>query len=136
MRDGARCAVQDQRLGTGHAVLQAAPYVSEGGRVLIRSGDVPLTRPETLKRLLEEHERAQNALTVLTMRLADPARYGRIVRNPRGDVEKIVEFKDATDEQRAIDEVNAGIYVFDADVLFENLRGLSTNNAQGEYYLT
>src|SRR5258708_6247448 len=129
-------AVQEQQLGTGHAVLQAAPYVAEGGRVLILSGDVPLTRPETLKRLLDEHERAQNALTVLTMRLADPARYGRIVRNPRGDVEKIVEFKDATDEQRKIDEVNAGIYVFDADALFENLRGLSTNNAQSEYYLT
>jgi bifunctional UDP-N-acetylglucosamine pyrophosphorylase/glucosamine-1-phosphate N-acetyltransferase len=132
----ARFAVQEQQLGTGHAVLQAAPYVGEGGRVLILSGDVPLTRPETLKRLLDEHERAENALTVLTMRLADPARYGRVVRNGRGDVEKIVEFKDASDEQRRIDEVNAGIYVFDADVLFENLRGLSTNNAQGEYYLT
>jgi bifunctional UDP-N-acetylglucosamine pyrophosphorylase/glucosamine-1-phosphate N-acetyltransferase len=132
----ARFAVQEQQLGTGHAVLQAAPLVAEGGRVLILSGDVPLTRPETLKRLLDEHERAQNALTVLTMRLADPARYGRIVRDTRGDVERIVEFKDATDEQRRIGEVNAGIYVFDADALFENLRGLSTNNAQGEYYLT
>ncbi len=132
----ARFAVQEQQLGTGHAVLQAAPYVAAGGRVLILSGDVPLTRPETLQRLLDEHERAQNALTVLTMRLADPGRYGRVVRNAHGAVERIVEFKDATDDQRGIDEVNAGIYVFDADALFENLRGLSTNNAQGEYYLT
>ena len=134
--DRARFAVQEQQLGTGHAVLQAAPYVAEGRRVLILSGDVPLTRPETLRRLLEEHERSRNALTLLTMRLSDPAKYGRIVRNGRGDVERIVEFKDATEAERKIDEVNAGIYVFDADGLFDNLRNLSTNNAQGEYYLT
>jgi bifunctional UDP-N-acetylglucosamine pyrophosphorylase/glucosamine-1-phosphate N-acetyltransferase len=134
--DRARFAVQEQQLGTGHAVLQAAPFVSGGGRVLILSGDVPLTRPETLRRLLDEHARANNALTVLTMRLDDPARYGRIVRNARNEVEQIVEFKDATDEQRQIGEVNAGIYVFEADALFDNLRNLSTNNAQGEYYLT
>lgn len=134
--DRARFAVQEQQLGTGHAVLQAAPYVAEGRRVLILSGDVPLTRPETLRRLLEEHERSRNALTLLTMRLSDPAKYGRVVRNGRGDVERIVEFKDATEAERKIDEVNAGIYVFDADGLFDNLRNLSTNNAQGEYYLT
>src|SRR5207237_9637544 len=132
----ARSAVRERQLAAGHAVLQADPYVSSGGRGLILSGDVPLTRPETLKRLLDEHERAHNALTVLTMRLDDPAKYGRIVRNERGDVEQIVEFKDATDEQRQLDEVNAGIYVFESDDLFENLRNLSTSNAQGEYYLT
>ena len=135
----ARFAVQEQQLGTGHAVLQTAPALEKQGagkRVLILSGDVPLTRPQTLERLVAEHERSGNALTLLTMKLDDPAMYGRIVRDSRGAVEKIVEAKDASEEQKKINEVNAGIYVFDADQLFSNLRSLSTNNAQGEYYLT
>jgi bifunctional UDP-N-acetylglucosamine pyrophosphorylase/glucosamine-1-phosphate N-acetyltransferase len=86
--------------------------------------------------MLDEHERAGNALTLLSMRPADPAMYGRVMRDTEGAVERIVEFKDATPEQRKIDEVNAGIYIFDAALLFEPLRSLSTNNAQGEYYLT
>jgi bifunctional UDP-N-acetylglucosamine pyrophosphorylase/glucosamine-1-phosphate N-acetyltransferase len=136
----ARYAVQDEQLGTGHAVLQAAAELEreslDGRRVLILSGDVPLTRAETLARMLDEHERAGNALTLLSMRPADPAMYGRVMRDTEGAVERIVEFKDATPEQRKIDEVNAGIYIFDAALLFEPLRSLSTNNAQGEYYLT
>lgn len=138
--DRARFATQEQQLGTGHAVLQAAPAMEvqdlKGRRVLILSGDVPLTRVETLRSLLDEHTRAGNALTLLTMRLEDPAMYGRIVRDPSGAVERIVEAKDASSEQKAISEVNAGIYVFDAENLFGHLRSLSTNNAQGEYYLT
>jgi bifunctional UDP-N-acetylglucosamine pyrophosphorylase / glucosamine-1-phosphate N-acetyltransferase len=132
----ARYAVQEQQLGTGHAVLQAADLVDSRNRVLILSGDVPLTRPETLRRLVEEHERNQNALTLLTMRLSDPAMYGRIVRDADGNVARIVEFRDASDDEKRIDEVNAGIYLFDGAHLFENLRNLSTDNAQGEYYLT
>ncbi|MFZ2490036.1 MAG: bifunctional UDP-N-acetylglucosamine diphosphorylase/glucosamine-1-phosphate N-acetyltransferase GlmU [Thermoanaerobaculia bacterium] len=136
----ARYAVQDQQLGTGHAVLQAAALLEKedlrGRRVLILSGDVPLTRKETLRQLVEEHESAGNALTLLTMRLPDPAMYGRIVRGEDGDVLRIVEAKDASDEERRIDEVNAGIYLFDAEHLFENLRSLSNDNSQGEYYLT
>jgi bifunctional UDP-N-acetylglucosamine pyrophosphorylase/glucosamine-1-phosphate N-acetyltransferase len=104
--------------------------------VLILSGDVPLTRPETLKKLIEEHERAGNALTLLTMKLDDPAMYGRIVRDRDGSVARIVEAKDASDGQKRIDEVNAGIYVFDAKELFDNLQNVSQENAQGEYYLT
>ena len=132
----ARYAIQDEQLGTGHAVLQAASVVDPSKRVLILSGDVPLTRPETLRRLLDEHERGGHALTLLTMKPGDPAMYGRIVRDANGGVERIVEFKDADDEQRRIGEVNAGIYVFNGEHLFENLRNLGNQNAQGEYYLT
>jgi bifunctional UDP-N-acetylglucosamine pyrophosphorylase/glucosamine-1-phosphate N-acetyltransferase len=132
----ARFAVQEQQLGTGHAVLQAAQHIDAAKRVMILSGDVPLTRIETLRRLLDEHERSGNALTLLTMKLADPAMYGRIIRDEQGGVVRIVEAKDASDEQKQIDEVNAGIYVFNGEHLFENLRNLRPENAQKEYYLT
>jgi bifunctional UDP-N-acetylglucosamine pyrophosphorylase/glucosamine-1-phosphate N-acetyltransferase len=134
--DRARFAIQEEQKGTGHAVLQAAPMIDGSRHVLILSGDVPLTRPETLRRLLDEHHRSQNALTLLTMKLDDPAMYGRIVRDADGAVTRIVEAKDASKGELLIDEVNAGIYVFDGAHLFDNLRNLSTNNAQGEYYLT
>jgi bifunctional UDP-N-acetylglucosamine pyrophosphorylase / glucosamine-1-phosphate N-acetyltransferase len=132
----ARFAVQEEQKGTGHAVLQAAPLLDEARHVLILSGDVPLTRPETLRRLLDEHQQSKNALTLLTMKLDDPAMYGRIVRDADGAVTRIVEAKDASEDEKAISEVNAGIYVFDAEHLFDNLRNLSTNNSQSEYYLT
>jgi bifunctional UDP-N-acetylglucosamine pyrophosphorylase/glucosamine-1-phosphate N-acetyltransferase len=134
----ARYAVQEEQLGTGHAVLQAAKVLGKSGarNILILSGDVPLTRAETLQRLIEEHERSKNALTLLTMKLPDPAMYGRIVRDSSGAVVRIVEAKDATAAEKKIDEVNAGIYVFDREHLFDNLRKLSSDNAQGEYYLT
>ena len=134
----ARFAVQEQQLGTGHAVLQAAAVMENSGdkRILILSGDVPLTRPETLRSMLEQHEREGNALTLLTMKPADPAMYGRIVRDRDGSVVKIVEAKDASPDEKKIGEVNGGIYIFNAADLFANLRNLSTNNAQGEYYLT
>jgi bifunctional UDP-N-acetylglucosamine pyrophosphorylase/glucosamine-1-phosphate N-acetyltransferase len=138
--DRGRFAVQEEQKGTGHAVLMAAEVLeregSRGRRVLILSGDVPLTRPATLKQLVDQHEAEKNALTLLTMKLDDPAMYGRVVRGADGMVDRIVEMKDASPEERAIDEVNAGVYVFDTDHLFENLRGISSNNAQGEYYLT
>ncbi|HEY0788283.1 MAG TPA: sugar phosphate nucleotidyltransferase, partial [Thermoanaerobaculia bacterium] len=136
----AEFAVQEEPLGTGHAVLMTEPLVRgrglEGARVLILSGDVPLTRAATIHALLDRHEREKNLITVLTMKLADPALYGRIVRGSDGRVERIVEAKDADDRVIAIDEVNAGIYVFEAPFLFEALHGLSTDNAQREYYLT
>ena len=134
----ARFAVQEQQHGTGHAVLMAASALepAENKRMLILSGDVPLTRPETLQQLLGEHERAGNALTLLTMKLPDPGMYGRIVRDGDGAVLRIVEAKDASDEEKRIEEVNAGIYVFDGAHLFDNLRNLSPDNAQEEYYLT
>jgi bifunctional UDP-N-acetylglucosamine pyrophosphorylase/glucosamine-1-phosphate N-acetyltransferase len=130
--------VQEQQLGTGHAVLQAASLIESAAekRVLILSGDVPLTRIETLRALLEEHERSGNALTLLTMKLTDPAMYGRIIRDADGGVARIVEAKDASDDEKLIDEVNAGIYIFEGAHLFDNLRNLGNKNAQGEYYLT
>ncbi|MGZ7039046.1 MAG: bifunctional UDP-N-acetylglucosamine diphosphorylase/glucosamine-1-phosphate N-acetyltransferase GlmU, partial [Thermoanaerobaculia bacterium] len=136
--DRARYAVQEKQLGTGHAVLQAAPALegAKGNRILILSGDVPLTRPVTLQKLIDQHEREGNALTLLTMKLDDPAMYGRIVRDRDGAVQKIVEAKDASPDEKKINEVNGGIYVFNSEDLFDNLRNLSTNNAQGEYYLT
>ncbi len=136
----ARFAVQDQQLGTGHAVLQSAPLIEKkgvsGSRILILSGDAPLTRTETLMRLTRDHVEAGNAVTVLTMKLAEPALYGRIVRAGDGTVERIVEAKDASENERGINEVNGGIYLFEADALFDHLRNLSTHNVQGEYYLT
>ena len=136
----AEFAVQEEQLGNGHAVLQTETILRgrglEGAQVLVLSGDVPLTRPETIRKLIEEHERGRNAVTVLTMRLPDPALYGRVVRGSEGRVERIVEAKDAGEEELRIDEVNAGIYVFDAVTLFDALHGLSSNNSQGEYYLT
>jgi len=134
--DRARFAIQEDQKGTGHAVLQAAPMIDGSRHVLILSGDVPLTRPETLQQLLDEHHRSRNALTLLTMKLDRPGMYGRIVRDADGAVTRIVEAKDAAADELLIDEVNAGIYVFDSAHLFDNLRNLSTNNAQGEYYLT
>ncbi len=134
--DRARFAVQEEQKGTGHAVLMAAEQVDPKNRVMILSGDVPLTRIETLRSLLDEHERAGNALTLLTMKPDDPAKYGRIVRDAKGAVNRIVEWKDASDTEKTIDEVNAGIYVFNGEHLFENLRNLKPENAQKEYYLT
>lgn len=133
------CAVQDRQLGTGHAVLQAAEVIekkSGNGDVLILSGDVPLTRVETLRKMLDAHRSSGSSLTLLTMKPDDPALYGRIVRNSDGSLDRIVEAKDATPPQLEIDEVNAGIYLFRSEDLFRHLRGLSSDNAQGEYYLT
>ncbi len=135
--DRARYAFQEKQLGTGHAVQKALEKLdAKGKKILILSGDVPLTRPETLKQLIEEHERSGNALTLITMKLDVPALYGRIVRDAKGGVTKIVEAKDATEDELEIREVNAGIYLFEGQHLADNLRRLSTNNAQGEYYLT
>jgi bifunctional UDP-N-acetylglucosamine pyrophosphorylase/glucosamine-1-phosphate N-acetyltransferase len=135
--DRASYALQEKQLGTGHAVQQALQNLdSKGKNILVLSGDVPLTRPETLQRLLDEHQRSGNALTLVTMELDDPALYGRIVRDANGGVTRIVEARDADEKQRQIREVNAGIYLFDGQQLSDHLPRLSTNNSQGEYYLT
>ncbi|GAA1669178.1 bifunctional UDP-N-acetylglucosamine diphosphorylase/glucosamine-1-phosphate N-acetyltransferase GlmU [Kribbella sp. NPDC056951] len=133
-----KTAVQEQQLGTGDAVrsgLTAVPAAFEGS-VIVTSGDVPLLQAETLHELVAEHDKQGNAVTVLTARVADPTGYGRIVPGADGTVAAIVEHKDATAEQRQIDEINAGIYVFDAATLRDGLSRLTTDNAQGELYLT
>src|SRR5690625_4441416 len=107
------------------------------GTVLVTYGDVPLLDPQTLRRLVAGHEEAAAAVTVLTARVPDPTGYGRILRSADGtEVEGIVEHKDATEDQRGIDEINSGIYAFDLEVLRGALERLGTDNAQGEMYLT
>lgn len=131
------CAVQDQQLGTGHAVLQAGPALKGfRGNVLVLSGDVPMLRRETMEHLLDKHVERGAVATILTAMMPDPSGYGRIVRNDDGTVNRIVEHKDASDEERQISEINSGIYVFDHERLFEALSHLAPNNAQNEYYLT
>ncbi|GAA1599694.1 bifunctional UDP-N-acetylglucosamine diphosphorylase/glucosamine-1-phosphate N-acetyltransferase GlmU [Actinoplanes couchii] len=129
--------LQAEQNGTGHAVriaLDATPDLT--GTVVVLSGDVPLLRPETVEALLVTHEKAGAAATVLSAEVEVPGGLGRIVRGVDGNLERIVEAKDATDEQRRIQEINSGIYAFDAVLLREALGKLSTDNAQGEEYLT
>ena len=126
-------ALQEPQLGTGHAVRQALPFLQEGGTTLILYGDVPLIQAETLKRLAHA---AHDALAILTVELADPAGYGRIVRDAAGDVERIVEQKDATAEECRIREINTGLMAMPTARLGEWLGRLSNDNAQKEYYLT
>lgn len=125
-------AEQSQRLGTGHAVQQAMPGVPQDARVLVLYGDVPLTTPSTLQRLLD----APGRLAVLVADLIDPTGYGRIVRDAEGRVGQIVEHKDADEAQREIRTVNTGILVCDGEPLRRWLQNLGNDNAQGEYYLT
>jgi bifunctional UDP-N-acetylglucosamine pyrophosphorylase/glucosamine-1-phosphate N-acetyltransferase len=126
-------AEQAEQLGTGHAVQQAMPHIKEADRVLVLYGDVPLTSAETLRELLDQ---AGKGMGLLTINLDDPSGYGRIVRDDKGAVERIVEQKDANVDELAIQEVNTGIMVFPGEKLSGWLNGLSNNNAQGEYYLT
>jgi len=129
--------VQEEQLGTGHAVLTCRPHL-EGyeGSVLILSGDVPLVTPDLVAGLLAAHRAAGGGLTVLTVELADPTGYGRVLRDSVGEPAGIVEEKDATPAQRQVHEINAGIYVADGPLLFALLPKVSSGNAQGEYYLT
>jgi len=129
---------QDQQLGTGHAVMCAREALAgTTGSLLVLSGDTPLLSAETISGLVAMRESSGSVLSLLTTHLADPTGYGRIVRDMRdGSVERIVEEKDCTPEQRRITEVNTGTYCFDSAVLFAHLDRLTTENAQGEYYLT
>ena len=131
--DDLRWALQEPQLGTGHAVQQALPHLSDAGTTLVLYGDVPLIQAETLKRLLQA---AQNALAILTVELENPSGYGRMVRNDAGQVVRIVEQKDATPAELAIREINTGIMAMPTARLATWLAQLSNNNAQKEYYLT
>jgi bifunctional UDP-N-acetylglucosamine pyrophosphorylase/glucosamine-1-phosphate N-acetyltransferase len=128
----AQFVIQDPQLGTGHAVQQAMPFLKNGTLTLVLYGDVPLIQQETLQRMLQ----TSGEIVLLTVMLPDPTGYGRIVRNTAGHITRIVEEKDATDEQRKIKEVNTGILLISTELLQAGLAGLKNNNSQGEYYLT
>lgn len=136
---GERCgfALQEQQLGTGHAVMQAEDFIRSGeGSTLILTGDAPLITAETIKKAVEAHSASGAAATVMTAIFDNADGYGRIVRDSDGNVLKIVEHKDASDEERKIKEINAGMYIFENNALADALKCLKPNNAQGEYYLT
>jgi bifunctional UDP-N-acetylglucosamine pyrophosphorylase / glucosamine-1-phosphate N-acetyltransferase len=135
-RPGLAFAVQEPQLGTAHALQQAEPHLSgRTGTLVLLSGDVPLLSRRTLATLVSTHRGAQAAATVVTAMMDRPFGYGRIVRS-KGHIVRIVEERDASPSQRQIKEINSGIYAFDLAPLFEALRGISSKNAQGEYYLT
>ena len=129
--------VQEEQLGTAHAVL-AARGALEGrsGSLVVLTGDSPLVRAETIAELVRTREEANAAVVVLTMEAENPTGYGRIIRDAAADVQEIVEQKDCTPEQAAVTECNSGFYCFDIETLFAALEEVSTDNAQGEYYLT
>ena len=130
-------ALQAEQKGTGHAVMQAIDVIKNSkGEVVILNGDTPLITAETINKAIEYHKNNGNQATVITAILDDATGYGRIVRDNDGSVLKIVEQKDASEEEKKINEVNSGMYVFDAQSLVYTLDKITPNNAQGEYYLT
>ncbi len=128
---------QEQQLGTGDAVGVCRDILSDfDGTLVVLCGDTPVLRAETITELIGYHQSRNYKCTVLTTKMDDPASYGRIVRDINGDLQEIVEFKDASEYIKSIDEVNSGIYCFDAKALFSALQLVRSDNAQGEYYLT
>ncbi|BBU37755.1 MULTISPECIES: bifunctional UDP-N-acetylglucosamine diphosphorylase/glucosamine-1-phosphate N-acetyltransferase GlmU [Aeribacillus] len=128
--------LQEQQLGTAHAVLQAAQYLEgKEGTTIVVCGDTPLITSETFEKLLKHHLETKAKATILTAEADDPTGYGRVIRNEEGLVEKIVEHKDATESERLVTEINTGTYCFDNASLFEALKHVNNDNAQGEYYL-
>ena len=129
-------AIQEQQLGTAHAVMQTRDILGNYEHdLLVLSGDVPLLSKTTLEKLINSHQNSGAIATLLTAHLEDPTGYGRIIRDSAGKVAKIVEQKDASSEELAIQEINVGIYIFKTIPLFKNLDLVQNDNAQGEYYL-
>ncbi len=130
-------ALQEDQLGTAHAVLQGLPFLADfAGTVLILCGDVPLVKEETLRSFITGFEKADAVLSVMTVVLEKPVGYGRIVKGPSGRVEKIVEERDAGEKEKSLREINTGIYCMKAAFLKESLKKIGKDNAQEEYYLT
>lgn len=122
--------VQEEQLGTGHALLQAEAAAEDSELIIVLCGDTPLLRAQTLEKLIRFHRDNQASATVLTAELENPEGYGRIIRDDQGDIVRIVEEKDATPQEREIREINSGIYCFDREV-FRILKNLNPDNAQG-----
>jgi bifunctional UDP-N-acetylglucosamine pyrophosphorylase / glucosamine-1-phosphate N-acetyltransferase len=134
--DKSEYVLQAEQLGTAHAVQQAEGILgSEEGTTLVVCGDTPLIRPETMQALFEHHQAKNAKATILTAIAENPTGYGRILRGDNGQVEQIVEQKDASAEQQLVKEINTGTYCFDNKALFETLKLVKNDNAQGEYYL-
>lgn len=130
-------AVQNEQLGTGHAVLVAREFFQgKGGVVLILCGDIPLVKSQTLEDMLAFHMRIRPTVTLMTTTLDDPSNYGRVLCGADGSVSRIVEEKDASPEERGVKTINAGIYCVEKDFLFKALERVGSNNSQGEIYLT
>jgi len=136
LRDESKFVVQEEQLGTGHAVLKAEDLLKDKeGTTIVVCGDTPLITEETYKELFNYHERNETKATILTAKAPNPKGYGRVIRNGQNEVERIVEHKDADDKERSVDEINTGTYCFDNKALFDALKEVSNDNAQGEYYL-
>lgn len=128
-------ALQAEQLGTGHATMQAMPLITQP-TILLLPGDTPLISADAIQRLIQVHRESGAAATLLTAVMEEPANYGRIIRGPEGNVERIVEARDASPDILEIQEIATSIYCFDTQLLKESLAELKTDNAQGEYYLT
>ncbi|MCY7783515.1 bifunctional UDP-N-acetylglucosamine diphosphorylase/glucosamine-1-phosphate N-acetyltransferase GlmU [Bacillus sp. FSL H8-0515] len=134
--DKSEYALQAEQLGTAHAVKQAQPFLAdEKGVTIVICGDTPLLTAETMEQMLKEHTQREAKATILTAVAEDPTGYGRIIRGENGAVQKIVEHKDASEEERLVTEINTGTYCFDNEALFRAIDQVSNDNAQGEYYL-
>lgn len=129
-------AMQTEQLGTGHAVKMAKEYINDEDTIVVLCGDTPLIKEDTLKRLFAYHLENEYHATVLTTKVDNPTGYGRIIRDNNEDLLKIVEQKDANEEEKSVKEINSGIYCFNGKSLRESLDLIDNNNAQGEYYLT
>ena len=128
---------QKEQLGTGHAVLQAQAALEDfEGDVLILCGDMPLIQSSTLETLLHKHHETGAGCTLLSLKTKEKKDFGRVVRSPEGAVLRIVEARDASEQEKTIDEYNSGVYCFIKGILFKALASVGTGNAQGEYYLT
>jgi len=136
MGDRAEYVMQEQRLGTGHAVQQARSYMEDEGYILILYGDTPLITSETIKKAMDCMLDEKLDAVVISADVEDPSGYGRIVRNPDGSFKRIVEHRDASPAEREIKEINSGMYIFKARELADALQFLKNDNDQGEYYLT
>lgn len=136
LKDDSEFVLQEQQLGTAHAVMQARDLLQDKeGLTLVVCGDTPLLKADTIKAMIDYHINNHSKATILTAVAEDPTGYGRVIRNEQGYVEKIVEHKDASDEEKAVKEINAGTYCFDNASLFHALQKVTNNNAQNEYYL-
>ncbi len=129
--------LQEKQLGTGDAInATRTMYSTSGSTIVVLTGDVPLIKSETIRAMIQQHDMEGAAATLLSVRLADPIGYGRVVRDGNGSFARIVEQKDASDDEKNIDEINAGFYCFRSGILYDALANLSNDNVQGEYYLT